>query len=190
MSKFLDLDGLDYFTRNYIKPQLTEIIDGGVKNKLNLYNRFEGSRTTIIDGDNGTIAISTTQKWANMAYVIPVAQNTDYVFTLYVDEASCADVLFMVFINSCTEDGTTIIELGRTNRITTTGTYILTFNTSTADYVKVRINLNNQATDATGSATIRAMLCTATDYKVSTDYQPYNKIIATNQEILDVFNRV
>ena len=153
MSKFLDLDGLDYFTRNYIKPQLTEIIDGGVKNKINLYDRFSSDHITIVDGDNGSITMSTTQEWSASGFFFPVistlGQNTNYILIIYADETNCVDVNFQIFVNSCTSTGVKINEITRIDRIIEARVYTTTFNTGTNDYIRININLNKRKNSCT-----------------------------------------
>lgn len=153
-----------------VQAPLARLIDAGAKNLLNLVTPTTINRMTITNAGNGSVTASCSNvTWANSGYELSLTAGKAYKFLVYVDSANVSDVQFQCFLNDVSGD--TSQELGKTSRITSPGVYSVDFVATTK--IRVGINLNNSGTAATGSATYRAMLCTAEDYAISPEVVPY-----------------
>ena len=190
MSKFLDMDGLAYYT-NKFKPALANIVDNFQKNlikvaftsiaatstKPSITNNGDGSVT--INGSNTAgeyVAIndltSDLAKDLNTRYTLPIGE---YVIL----PISNTNVKVQVYMH----DGTNKLWLGDSrsnkNRFTYTAENKVQY-----PYIAFRINLINATFD---NYTVYPMLCTQFDWEVSQTYVPYHKNIASNSEIIQMW---
>lgn len=159
MAKFLDLDGLNYYTKQF-KPGLANLVDNSTKNKVNVKS---GSYTTSTQTD---ITLSVGEY---VLYFGELASND-------TDSTKC-----QVLLRS---DETNIVEvkLERGYNII----YTITLE-SAADNIVIRAS-NTYANSVGDTLTIsNVMICTLEDWNISQTYQPYHKNIATRDEIENTF---
>lgn len=150
---------------------LPDVVDRGAKNLLDITAETASQRTTTVDNGNGSITIScSSATWATRNVVTEVAPGT-YKAVLDVDQLVRNGNIFALFINE-SDDGETWNQICQDNSITSTGERVYDI-TISKKYVKVNTNINNSGTSASGSATIRFMLCTTEDWAVSQKFVPY-----------------
>lgn len=162
MAKFLDLDGLEYYTKQF-KPGLVNLVDNGAKNKINIQS---GSYTTSTQTD-------VTLSVGNYELYFGELTSDD------TDSTKC-----QVLLRS---GETNIVELKLergTNII-----YSITLN-STVDNVVIRAS-NTYANSVGDTLTVsNVMICTLSDWNISQSYVPYKTPYdgtATQTEIEDTF---
>lgn len=188
MSKFLDMDGLQYYT-NKFKPGLVNVIDNGEKNLLN-YDLW-ASTVGVTRGEKSVIG-STIQltatgddcntKWHDTDYPqscrIPVQEGDILIFT-WKYEALNNQTYDRVFIFGNGSDS--IDTLKYTHSQNEYLEYVVPVN---IDYITFRIGVQISGNSAKYS---NLMICTLQDYNISQEYQPYHKNIATNNDIIQMW---
>lgn len=177
MSKFLDIDGLEYYTKQF-KPGLAELVDDGLKNIAT------PKTVTVVGHPNITI----TQ--GNGHYEITGTTGTNQL-TLYLFNPTvsylCTQDMFIYPATSLSNIHymTHIIQTDGTSTfptIGTTGLYVTTGKQIKNIYVQAKAN-------TIINADINLMVCSKAAWTISHTYQPYNKMIASQSEILDVFRQ-
>lgn len=177
MSKFLDIDGLEYYTKQF-KPGLVELVDGGLKN-IAVPNTITagGHPNVIITQGNGHYELTGT------------TGNNQLTLYLFVpgDPYLCSQDMFIYPATSLSNITyrTQIIDENGTSKYPSIGTsgYLVTAGNKIRN-IYVQANANT-----TISAVIDLMVCSKATWTISHSYQPYNKIIATQDEILNVFRQ-
>lgn len=177
MSKFLDIDGLEYYTKQF-KPGLAELVDGGLKNIAvpNILMAGGHPNVTITQGNGHYELTGTTGSNAMTLYLFQ--PTTDYICPqdMFIYPAtSLSNIVYKTRIID--ENGTsTYPSIGTSGYLVTAGNKIRNI------YVQANAN-------TTISAIIDLMVCSKAAWTISHSYQPYNKIIATQDEILNVFRQ-
>ena len=162
MAKFLDLDGLEYYTKQF-KPGLANLVDNSIKNKVNVKS---GSYTTSTQTD---ITLSVGEYVLYFGELISNdTDSTKCQVLLRSGETNIVEVKL--------ERGTNII-------------YSITVN-STVDNVVIRAS-NTYANSVGDTLTVsNVMLCTLSDWNISQSYVPYKTPYdgtATQTEIENTF---
>ena len=194
MSKFLDIDGLEYYTQQF-KPYLVESVNNGIKNlldcsletlkSLNPYSatyQFTWSNNVATSGFGVTFTIntdssisvsansSTKDVWFKLSNNFIYSANTDYILSGCPQGGSTSSY----FIES---DSLNIRDTGNSATIVCTSEY--------TDNIFICV----KASSTFDNYTFYPMLCTKAAWTISHTYQPYNKMIASQSEILDVFRQ-
>ncbi len=180
MSKFLDIDGLEYYTKQF-KPGLVRLIDdGGKKNIVGGLNTIKQGIT--ITTEDCVVSFSGSFNSANSlsftkGFYPPITGNYKMVYENNVSLNTGNTIPFLW-------DNTTssVISSFRTFGTQTLVTLSLI---ATHSYV---LALSGQSLNNTISGTFKFMLCTEADYSISQSYVPYRNGLATKEEITDVFN--
>ena len=200
MSKFLDLDGLDYFAKTYVKPSLTRYVNGFDKN---LYN-YGLSQFKVLNSTNYTWSDNIATHTGGIIFEI----NTDGTITATVPNnySYSSACIFNLSESYATEfAGKTYAYSGcPTGGDYTNGysMYIADSNSNTtakdegtgvistfpSPSYRLRICFRN--TTPSGTYIFKPMICTVDDWNVSHDYVPYKNGIATNDEILTMFESI
>ena len=177
MSKFLDMDGLEYYTSRF-KPELVDIVDSGAKNVLKI-NR---SSQTIFTSDlmntvvvNGTTASSgDANVFLNLNYsnqtTITIPQG-DWIIVGY------GDMTHLRFRYAENDAGKKIGNYGEPLLFTVTSTAI-------NNWVRIECQENNITFD---NVTVQVMLCTQAAWNISHTFVPYRNGFASNEEIYNCF---
>ncbi len=177
MSKFLDIDGLEYYTKQF-KPGLAELVDRGLKN-IAVPNTITagGHPNVIITQGNGHYELTGTTGSNSMTlYLFQPATNYICLQDMFIYPAtSLSNIRYMTQIIQ-TDGTSTYPSIGTSGYLVTAGNKIRNI------YVQASAN-------TTISAVIDLMVCSKAAWTISHSYQPYNKIIATQDEILNVFRQ-
>ena len=177
MSKFLDIDGLEYYTQQF-KPGLAELVDDGLKN-------IAAPKTVTVVG-HPNITITQGNGHYEITGTTGINQLTLYLFNPTVPYL-CTQDMFIYPATSLSNIRymTQIIQTDGTSTypsIGTTGLYVTSGKQIRTIYVQANAN-------TTINAVIDLMVCSKGAYTISHTYQPHNKIIASQSEILDVFRQ-
>ena len=186
MSKFLDMDGLQYYT-NKFKPGLANVIDNGEKNLLN-YDLW-ASTVGVTRGEKSvtpnTIQLTATgndcnTKWGTDDYPqfcrIAVSEGNILIFTWKYEALNdqTNDMVYIFGNSSATES---VYTYGQKE-------YLSYTIPSGVTYITFRIGVQTSGNSAKYS---NLMVCTLDDYNISQEYQPYHKNIATNNDIIQMW---
>lgn len=174
MSKFLDLEGLGYYTQCF-KPGLAEVIDSGAKNLWDFKNLTSvasgGITTSKTDTD---ITVTSTAAWSSIAYPVTLPAG-NYVFSTlisnYSKDANVPSDSNVIRIRIATQSGGQggIGDIS----ITENGKYSLNFTSTGATlYVLYYPNYNATSYNNTFKAS-ENMICTKATWNISQTYQPY-----------------
>ena len=183
MAKFLDMDGLEYYT-NLFKPGLSDLVNNSTKNMLE-YN-LETLKS-----------INTIGTWTNNVYT----HRNNGIFTINSDNTINVDTTNAI--------GNCYFFLGTYN-FNVNESYVLSgcpANGSATTYF-IKLNDNYEVDSGTGrkftnissdtvvigvlypnpiNLTFKPMICTWNNWTISKEYIPYNKIFATDTEIYNCF---
>lgn len=182
MSKFLDIDGLEYYTKTFVKPGLTEFVDTiADKNELDInnYTSITGSGFNFNLNSDGSIDIS----WNNVS-TIPVMR---------IKGCRVGPKLNGLMLSGCPVGGGLStyrldVRIGDdaqgTEQVVAydSGEGSNSFNLST-DTVTIGFRIASSS----GSVTIYPMICTLDNWNISHSYVPYRNGLATKEEIRDCF---
>ena len=157
MSKYLDYDGLNYYTSKF-KPSLAELIDGGAKNIYKITNVPTVSGVTIAKTDDSTVSINGTFSASTFVFFTLSGNNVrlpagEYVVATEITGTIPARTL------GITSDVVSVV-LGSNAEFT------LSEEKTIGLYVQF---LSNDAPNGT----IRIMICKKSDYQVSNKVVPY-----------------
>lgn len=190
MSKFLDMDGLAYYT-NKFKPSLANLVDNSQKNFIKVAFTSKPSTSTrpsFTNNGDGSITINGSNTGGEYVPINDLTSdltndlNTRY--TLPIGEYVIFPIANVnVKVQVYMHDGTDRLWLADSRETKNRFNYT-TENKTQYPYIAFRINVLNATFN---DYTIYPMLCTLNDWNVSQAYVPYHKNIATNSDIIQMW---
>lgn len=175
MSKFLDLEGLGYYTQCF-KPGLVELVDGGAKNLLdcsinalkqiltsgtwnnNIYTNSAGDISMTVNSDN-TLTISATNVTANRTITIgTLGTNQGNLYFSCTPNIEGAGTKFRSGINYVGYDD---------------GEGLNVPNLTTSRAIQLEIVGSSASPTTLSNIVYKPMLCTKSKWNISQTYQPY-----------------
>ena len=191
MSKFLDMDGLQYYT-NKFKPGLANVIDNGEKNFINVAFTSKvatSSMPAITNNGDGTITLNGSRVGGDTIGVWDLSSDstisTDTRYTLPEGEyVVSGGVDNKARVQVYCHDGTNAQILNASNIAAAKFNYTSELK-ATYPYIVWRLNIKGSSTF--DNVTLYPMVCTLDDYNISQEYQPYHKNIATNNDIIQMW---
>ena len=185
MSKFLDLDGLEYYTKQF-KPGLANLIDNSEKNifttqsitetigDCTFTNNGDGSWTTTSSG-----AVADRRQKALYFYIPNTVKSGKYVLSGCPEGGGSGDkTYYCLYVwDVTTNTRVSLNDIGEG----------LIFDWA-PDYThRYSVVIDIRTGQNPNGLTFYPMICTLDDWNISQTYQPYNKNIATQDEIIDCF---
>ncbi len=172
MAKFLDVDGLQHLVSTYIKPELTDYVNNKEKNLVPLDFSVSDSSLTVTYANNKLVINGSPTK-AQSAYS-----------TVYLNAGTYA-------LSGCPSGGG--VETYQCELRTTTGSTLAvtdigngtTFILQTSGNYRYNVRIAGGYTAS--NLEISPMICTLDDWNVSHSYEPYKKNIASNSEIMTMW---
>ena len=193
MSKFLDMDGLAYYT-NKFKPALANIVDNFQKNFIKVaFTSIAATSTTpsIINNGDGSVTINGSNTSGFVVIVRDISSDVtaspDTRYTLPVGNyvlknTENENIFTQVYMHDGT--ATNFIQIAQESVSDVKFTYSAE-NKLAYPYICCRLYIKSSSTF--NNYTIYPMLCTQFDWEVSQTYVPYHKNIASNSEIIQMW---
>lgn len=191
MSKFLDLDGLEYYTSRF-KPELVELVDGGAKNLC-----LVDIQRILVLNPTATQLGNTITKDNHLFFTI----NSNDI-TINSDGQNNLCFLQLCNNNNFTiQDGITYMLSGCQGGSSTTYDLRVSYGTGTYNYPQYsepipvvyrddttyNIAIVVRDNQTISGITIRPMLCTKSAWDISHTYQPYRP---SYQELYDMVKAI
>lgn len=182
MSKFLDIDGLDYYTKTFVKPGLTEFVDT-IADK----NLFYLDLVTIYQNElNGLSAVQNADGSITISGTLTDTTKQSVCY-LTKRKANLQEFIGCVISGGISADASLIIQNSNSpyNTIAySTGNGVVIPNTLPSESV---IYIRIAATTSSVNYTFYPMICTLDNWNISHSYVPYRNGLATKEEIKDCF---
>lgn len=172
MSKFLDLEGLGYYTQCF-KPGLVEIVDGGAKNLFNPSNYTVGSvnGVTVTPNGDGTYTLSgaAIEGTADFLFTKPTVYTNMYGLKAggtYTIVSGDDKVLIRVdaSTNPSYEWNKNLVQ-----NIANKATFTIP-NNVVGLWIRIRVPVASGNVD---NVVVTPMICTKAAWDISHEYQPY-----------------
>ena len=191
MSKFLDIDGLAYYT-NKFKPSLANLVDNSQKNFIKVAFTSKPSTSTrpsFTNNGDGSITINGSNAGDEYVPINDLTSdltndlNTRYTLpigTYVILPITNTNIKVQVYMHNGTNRLWLADSRPNKNRFTYTSE-----NKAQYPYIAFRINIMDATTF--DNYTIYPMLCTQFDWEVSQTYVPYHKNIASNSDIIQMW---
>lgn len=182
MSKFLDLDGLEYYTKTFVKPGLTEFVDTIVDKNL-----FYLDLATIYQNElNGLSAIQNADGSVTISGTMTDTTKQSVCY-LSARKANLQEFIGYVISGGISADASLRIQNGNSpyNTIVySNGDGAVIPNTLPSETV---IYFRIAPTSSSVNYTFYPMICTLDNWNISHSYVPYRNGLATKEEIRDCF---
>ena len=184
MSKFLDMDGLEYYTSRF-KPELVDIVDSGAKNTLDWVSAeyVAKNNATYTETDTSLTAIcGTLAQASSVVYNAGTYSAGNYVFDFTLSDSNIVDSA-KVYIATGIETNTAIANV----ELTTNSKYSLPFSWQGG---VIFLKFYPSATNVVSSNSITLtnfMICTQAAWNISHTFVPYRNGFASNEEIYNCF---
>ena len=125
MSKFLDMDGLEYYTSRF-KPELVDIVDSGAKNTLDWVSAEYVTKNNATYTETDTSIVVNCDSGAQVSsviYSIGVYIAGNYVFDFTLSDSVIVDDIAKVYVSTGWQPSTAIASI----ELTTNKKYSLPF---------------------------------------------------------------